>query len=100
MDKSIRQQYRVHLELGAPAPMIVEFTGENLDALKTRANLVLDGKGKFEGAQARAGSPGVTLVFHPNVNQGELCIGFISTYEVPEHLTVESTIERLTEAAA
>ena len=100
VDKSIKWQYRVHLELGAPAPTIVEFTGESLEMLKKRTDTILHGKAKFEGANVHAGSPGVTLVFDPNTRQGEFIVGYISQYEVPEHMTAESTIERLTEAAA
>lgn len=103
MDKSIVKQYRVHLELAGgvtQAPIICDLTGDNLEILKERTNTLLNGKAKFEGAQSTVGSPGLTLIFHPNFNRGETVLGWISQYEVPEHMTVEATLERLKEAAA
>lgn len=103
MDKSIRREFRVHLE--APAgvtqkPVICDLVGENLDVLKERTQTLFNGKLKFEGAQSTAGSPGLTLIFHPNFSRGETAIGWISPYEVPEHMAVETIIQRLNEAAA
>ena len=82
------------------APIICDLTGDNLEILKERTNTLLNGKAKFEGAQSTVGSPGLTLIFHPNFNRGETVLGWISQYEVPEHMTVEATLERLKEAAA
>jgi len=104
MDKSIVKQYRAHLELagGSVTPMaiICDLTCESLEVVKERVNTLLNGKAKFEGAQSTVGSPGLTLIFHPNFNRGETVLGWISPYEVPEHMTAEATIERLKEAAA
>jgi hypothetical protein len=108
MDKSIVKQYRAHIELadgsvyaagGSPAAIVGDLTCDNLEVLKERITL-LGGKAKFEGTQSTAGSPGVTLIFHPNWNRGQSPLGCISPFEVHESMTVGNTIERLKEAAA
>jgi hypothetical protein len=104
MDKSIVKQYGAHLELPGgtvtPVAIVCDLTCESLEVLKERVSALLSGKARFEGAQSTVGSPGVTLIFHANFNRGETVLGWISPHEVPEHMTVQATIERLKEAAA
>jgi hypothetical protein len=104
MNKTIVKQYRAHIELPdggvAPAAIVGDLTCDSLEVLKERVNILLGGKAKFEGTQSTAGSPGVTLVYHPNWNKGETPLGCISPFEVHESMSIGATIEKLKEAAA
>jgi len=104
MDKSIRREFRAHLELASGVtqkPLIVDLVGEDLEVVKERTQTLLNGKAKFEGAQSAVGTPGLTLIYHPNFGRGETVCGFIGQYDVPEAMSVSSAIGRLaTEVAA
>jgi hypothetical protein len=98
--EKIVKQYRAHLELTTPKPTICEFVGEDLETLKSRTQVllthVLSGNADFRPAQTAS----LTLVFHPNFNEGKTPLGWIAPYDVPESMSVGAAIEQRLEAAA
>lgn len=99
-DKTVKKQYRAHLESVAPKPFIAELIGDDLEVMKDKVRVLLGGSPAFEAAQSTVGTPGLTLIYHPQFNGGEVALGWISAFEVPEHMTVKSNLDRLREAAA
>lgn len=95
---TIVKNYRARVELHAPRPLLCELTGDDLESLKERTRnflrSILNGTPKFEAA---VGSPGLTLIYHPAA--GETAIGYISAFDVPQNMSVQ-TLDQVREAAA
>jgi hypothetical protein len=103
MDRTLTQEYRAHLELAEGVthkPVICELGSSDIDVLKDRINILLNGKAKFEGTQRTGTAPPILLVFHPNFQKGETPLGWIAPVELPESMSTANTIERLVEDVA
>ena len=107
MEQPIVKQYRGHIELTAPKPIICDFVSDDLEVLKEKIRGFITGSSapvpanspKFESAQSTT-NPGLLLVFHQQFNRGQTALGWIAPEEVPEHMAVQGALDRLREAAA
>jgi len=105
--ENVTKQYRGHVELTAPKPLIAEFVSADLEVLKNKIKCFITESStpspsnapKFESAESTV-NPGLLLVYHPQFNRGQTALGWISPEEVPEHMAVNGALDRLREAAA
>jgi hypothetical protein len=92
MNPTFVKQFRCTLVVKTPKPRTCELISTDLNTLKDDINKLLGGGTKFEPAHTT--TPNITVIYHPTLNSGETPLGWITSYDVPEQMSVGAIVEQ------